>query len=87
MFIRALLTCGLLSLSWQAGAGPVGAGGGRIGLTVPAAPWTLTLPGDGLVVKDQKVKPDGRYGYFRLCPNKPACPKSLAPVRKGRRGL
>jgi hypothetical protein len=63
MFILALLASGLLSLSWQA-AEP--AGGGRVGLTVPAAPWTLTLPGDGLVVQDRRVKPDGRYGYFLL---------------------
>jgi hypothetical protein len=70
MFIRALLTCGLLSLSWQAPPAPAGPGGGRIGLTVPAAPWTLTLPGDHLVVRDRKVKPDGRYGYFLLSDEK-----------------
>ena len=38
----------------------------RIGFTVPAAPWTLTLPKAGLVVEKQQVKPDGRYGYFLL---------------------
>lgn len=63
MFILALLASSLLSLSWQT-AEP--AGGARVGLTVPAAPWTLTLPGDGLVVENRRVKPDGRYGYFLL---------------------
>ena len=70
MFIRALLTCGLLSLLWQSPSGPAVADGGRIGLTVPAAPWTLTLPGDHLVVKYRTVKPDGRYGYFLLSDEK-----------------
>ena len=38
----------------------------RIGLTVPAAPWTLTLPREGVTIENQQVKPDGRYGYFVL---------------------
>src|SRR5437867_1745339 len=38
----------------------------RIGLTVPDAPWTLTLPKADLVVAQQRVKPDGRYGYFSI---------------------
>lgn len=42
----------------------------RIGFSVPAAPWTLTLPKDGLVVENQQVKPDGRYGYFSLVDEK-----------------
>ena len=39
---------------------------GRISITVPAAPWTLTLHRTDTAVKDQKVKPDGRSGYFLL---------------------
>src|SRR4051812_30771660 len=38
----------------------------RIGFTVPAAPWTLTLLKGDLVVERQQVKPDGRYGYFLM---------------------
>jgi hypothetical protein len=38
----------------------------RIGFTVPAAPWTLTLPKDGLVVRQQDVKPDGQSAISRL---------------------
>ena len=38
----------------------------RIGFTVPAAPWTLTLPKDQLVVVQQQIKPDGRSGYFYM---------------------
>ena len=36
----------------------------RIGFTVPASPWTLTLPADNFVIKQEQIKPDGRYGYF-----------------------
>jgi endonuclease YncB( thermonuclease family) len=36
----------------------------RIGFTVPAAPWALTLPAADFVFAQEKVKPDGRYGYF-----------------------
>ena len=36
----------------------------RIGFTVPAAPWTLTLPKDDFVIVQQQFKPDGRNGYF-----------------------
>ena len=38
----------------------------RIRVTVPAAPWTLTLPSDSLAIERQQVKPDGRYGYFLM---------------------
>lgn len=63
MFILALLASSLLTLSGQA-AEP--AGGARVGLTVPAAPWTLTLPAESLAVENRRVKPDGRHGYFLL---------------------
>ena len=42
----------------------------RIGFTVPAAPWTLTLPENNFVVRQKNVKPDGRYGYFYLTDDK-----------------
>jgi len=38
----------------------------RIGFTVPAAPWTLTLPKAHLVIVQQQIKPDGRSGYFYM---------------------
>lgn len=38
----------------------------RIGFTVPAAPWTLTLPKGGLVAEGQQIKPDGQSGYFLI---------------------
>jgi len=38
----------------------------QIGFTVPAAPWTLTLPADDFVVAQKQIKPDGRYGYFSM---------------------
>lgn len=41
-----------------------------IDITVQAAPWILTLPREGLVMDNQKLKPDGRYGYFLLQDNK-----------------
>lgn len=42
----------------------------RIGFTVPAAPWTLTLPKGDFVVERQQVKPDGRSGAFMIKDNK-----------------
>src|SRR5687767_14137428 len=62
--MSALLILSVLLLPSQTPAGSLG--DKRIGVTVPAAPWTLTLPGDGLSIEIQKVKPDGRYGYFLL---------------------
>ena len=38
----------------------------RVGFTIPAAPWTLTLPKGDLVVESEQVKPDGRAGYFSM---------------------
>lgn len=38
----------------------------RIGFTVPAAPWTLTLPSGDFVIAEKQIKPDGRYGYFSM---------------------
>ncbi len=43
----------------------------RVGFSVPAAPWSLTLPKDGLVVQSRQIKPDdNRYGYFSLVDEK-----------------
>lgn len=41
-------------------------GSERIGVTVNAAPWTLTLPREGITIESQQTKDDGRYGYFVL---------------------
>jgi hypothetical protein len=41
-----------------------------ISITVPAAPWTLTLPGDNLAIEDQQIKPDGQHGYFLITDSK-----------------
>jgi hypothetical protein len=38
----------------------------RIGFTVPAAPWTMTLPAGNFVVEQRQQKPDGSSGYFFL---------------------
>ncbi|MDT5296027.1 MAG: hypothetical protein QOJ76_2907 [Acidobacteriota bacterium] len=38
----------------------------RLGFSVPAAPWTLTLPKGDIIVAKRQVKPDGRYGYFLM---------------------
>ena len=42
----------------------------RIGFTVPAAPWTLTLPADDFVLAQEQIKPDGRNGYFYVVDEK-----------------
>jgi len=41
-----------------------------ISFTVPDAGWSLTLPGEGLELERQQLKPDGRHGYFLLKDNK-----------------
>jgi hypothetical protein len=38
----------------------------RLAFTVPAAPWTLTLPAGDFKVAEREVKPDGTSGYFYL---------------------
>jgi hypothetical protein len=55
-------------------------------LTVPAAPWNLTLPQDGLVMNRQQLKPDGRHGYFLLDDHKNLMTVSLlsSPRRSAR---
>lgn len=42
----------------------------RIRFTVPAAPWTFTLPKSGLVIQQRQAKPDGRSAYFLLIDEK-----------------
>jgi len=37
-----------------------------IRLTLPWAPWVLTVPGEGAKVVERKIKPDGNSGYFLL---------------------
>lgn len=69
MFIRALLMCSLFPLLSQASGGPA-MSDERVSLTVPAAPWSLTLPADGLRQERREIKPDGRRGYFLLSDEK-----------------
>jgi hypothetical protein len=38
----------------------------KLSFTVPAAPWTLTLPAGDFVTSQKQIKPDGRYGYFHI---------------------
>lgn len=40
-----------------------------VNITIPAAPWSLMLPGKHLSIESQRVQPDGRYGYFVLSDN------------------
>jgi hypothetical protein len=43
-----------------------GTRGAAIRLTLPWAPWALTLPKDGMRTIERKVAPDGTSGYFLL---------------------
>ena len=70
MFIRFLIALLLLLPCWPASADAWPFFDERLGFTVPAAPWTLTLPADYLVVKQRQIKPDGRYGYFLVLDEK-----------------
>src|SRR5688572_21208087 len=42
----------------------------RLSFTVPAAPWTLTLPENDFVLRQEQIKPDGSAGYFYLTDEK-----------------
>lgn len=59
-----LLGCVLLSAQMAFAAG--GPEDKRLSFTVPAAPWTLTLPAGDFKVAEREVKPDGSSGYFYL---------------------
>ena len=66
MSIRTLTAVFILSALCQSSVNSNTFDEERIGFTVPAAPWTLTLPKDQLVVVQQQIKPDGRSGYFYM---------------------
>lgn len=38
----------------------------RLSFTIPAAPWSLTLPAHDFVERQKQLKPNGRGGYFYL---------------------
>ena len=42
----------------------------RLSFTVPAAPWTMTLPADDFAVRQERIKPDGKAGYFYIVDEK-----------------
>jgi len=66
MLIRVLtMLCWILLVAQSAVAVDSG-DDKRIGFTVKAAPWTLTLPAGDFVVAQREVKPGGREGYFYL---------------------
>jgi len=60
---RISALCALLILS-QASVTALSLEEKRIGFTVPAAPWTLTVPAANFIVQQRQLKPDGRNGYF-----------------------
>lgn len=39
-------------------------------LVVPQAPWTVLISGEALVLKSEKIAPDGSQGYFMLVDDK-----------------
>ena len=59
------ILCGILLVAQTAFAAGL-ADDKRLAFTVPAAPWTMTLPAKDLVVAQRQVKPDGSAGYFYL---------------------
>lgn len=63
------ILCGVLLATQTAFAGGSD-GEKRMAFTVPAAPWTLTLPAGDFKVAQREVKPDGKSGYFYLTGDK-----------------
>jgi hypothetical protein len=70
MFIRTLLINLIILVPCQTQVMSRTEDSKRISITVPAAPWSLTLPGDNLTIEGQQVKPDGRNGYFLMSDSK-----------------
>lgn len=70
MRLRAFSICLLLLLPCQTQVMAGSVDNKLIVITVPAAPWTLTLPGDSLAIEQQQVKPDGQHGYFVITDTK-----------------
>ncbi len=69
MFIRPLaMLCCILFVVQSALAGS--ADEKRMRFTVPAAPWTMTLPAASFTVERRQQKPDGSAGYFMLADQK-----------------
>jgi hypothetical protein len=66
MSIKMLTTCFIFLALCQPAVSSKTFDEERIGFTVPAAPWRLTLPKGELVVERQQLKPDGRSGYFSM---------------------
>jgi hypothetical protein len=62
--VSAMLCCVLLGAPAAFALSP--ADDKLISLTVPAAPWTLTLPAGDFKVTEREIKPDGSSGYFYL---------------------
>ena len=67
---RKLFACWCALILWHIGVATASQTEKRIAFTVPAAPWTLTLPANDFVVEQKKIKPDGRYGYFFMSDDK-----------------
>jgi hypothetical protein len=64
--VRMLLTLLGVLLTVQTAFAAGSVADKRIGFTVPAAPWTLTLPAGDFVVAERNVKPEGTEAYFFL---------------------
>jgi hypothetical protein len=64
--VRVLITLFVLTALYQPAVSSKTFDEERIGFTVPAAPWTLTLPKGDLIVERQQFKPDGQSGYFSM---------------------
>jgi len=43
---------------------------GRLEFTVPAAPWTLSLPKGEIAIQQQQIKPNKQEGYFSMVDKK-----------------
>jgi len=69
MLTKTLLVAVLLFIC-QTPVRPQQANEERMSFTVVPAPWTLTLPKDGLVLQQRQVKPDGSSAYFALVDEK-----------------
>lgn len=69
-FPRTFLTLIVLTSVCQAQAVSGSVEEKKISITVSAAPWTLTLADENLVLEKEQIKTDGRQGYFSFSNSK-----------------
>ena len=82
--LRIIVICLSLLVPIQALAQAKALDSKRFSFTVPEAPWNVVFTAENFTVEQEKIKPDGKFGYFLLNHEKSLYTFSLwiEPVQK-----